>query len=501
MPAINEPPSFSPPLDSNVAGPAPQSSSNDVEVQVQHGHGHLDHLPGPWPHSPHICAALFVLSSVLLLHIIVVQVRSCSSLRSSRHARRSKDSLASREFAGPASASELRGAHHATTTIWPSLRWTMDKSRGVSTRETSTSGPPQVGSDCERQPYHSDGDGNDEKSERSPKEGKEEDTASAPPGNPGNTGYCSSQLSAMLDQQARHSGLNLMARRPPPPPLTPPTLSQALFAAPYEDYRRRPATYTVAVPPKDGLHGPSKLMTTSPAYSPAAAAAFFSQPNPDYASAVSDEVLAATSSSSRPAGNASGSSSPILPRRKSYSKMLPLSGGSAQTGTRTGGGHRTGGASTAHSSAAPLPIPPPRRGPTSSSSPVTKVAGGPASATPGSAFGFMPPASDPFVPSSYPPMSPLLPPPPPTSATMGHGDPAAIPYYEQLVEIGPDGTTRPAAMVGVQGEILSVVDDQGTGWKRHTRVYGGGVCLACVAAGQSNHGGFYGATVRPEEKL
>ncbi|EFW99657.1 hypothetical protein CMQ_5468 [Grosmannia clavigera kw1407] len=36
--------------------------------------------------------------------------------------------------------------------------------------------------------------------------------------------------------------------------------------------------------------------------------------------------------------------------------------------------------------------------------------------------------------------------------------------------------------IGLQGEIISTLDDQGAGWKRHTRVYGGGVCLACLAA-------------------
>lgn len=36
------------------------------------------------------------------------------------------------------------------------------------------------------------------------------------------------------------------------------------------------------------------------------------------------------------------------------------------------------------------------------------------------------------------------------------------------------------------------------GWKRHTRVYGGGICLACAEA--SGGGGYYGARVRPEDK-
>lgn len=77
-----------------------------------------------------------------------------------------------------------------------------------------------------------------------------------------------------------------------------------------------------------------------------------------------------------------------------------------------------------------------------------------------------------FSPSSYPPTSPLLPPAPPTSGPM---------------------------QIGVQGEIVGLLNDDGAGWTRHTRVYGGGVCLACAASGGNHGGGFYGATVRPEE--
>lgn len=77
-----------------------------------------------------------------------------------------------------------------------------------------------------------------------------------------------------------------------------------------------------------------------------------------------------------------------------------------------------------------------------------------------------------FSPSSYPPTSPLLPPAPPNAG---------------------------ATEIGVQGEIIGVLDGEGAGWTRHTRVYGGGVCLACAASGGNHGGGFYGATVRPEE--
>lgn len=56
----------------------------------------------------------------------------------------------------------------------------------------------------------------------------------------------------------------------------------------------------------------------------------------------------------------------------------------------------------------------------------------------------------------------------------------------------------PRRNVDVKGEIISVVNQEGEGWTRHTRVYGGGACLACAASG-GQEGGFYGATVTPEE--
>lgn len=78
-----------------------------------------------------------------------------------------------------------------------------------------------------------------------------------------------------------------------------------------------------------------------------------------------------------------------------------------------------------------------------------------------------------FTPSSYPPSSPILPPAPPTERKD----------------------------IDVRGEIVTVLDDEGAGWTRHTRVYGGGVCLACAASGrQHGDGGFYGVNVPPEEK-
>ncbi|KAH7325764.1 hypothetical protein B0I35DRAFT_118251 [Stachybotrys elegans] len=91
------------------------------------------------------------------------------------------------------------------------------------------------------------------------------------------------------------------------------------------------------------------------------------------------------------------------------------------------------------------------------------------------------PADLTFSPSSYPPTSPLLPPAPPGFLV-------------------PDDDAKAQREIDVQGEIISVVDGDGAGWTRHTRVYGGGVCLACAASGGDHTaGGFYGATVRPEE--
>jgi hypothetical protein len=86
-----------------------------------------------------------------------------------------------------------------------------------------------------------------------------------------------------------------------------------------------------------------------------------------------------------------------------------------------------------------------------------------------------------FAPSSYPPSSPLLPPPPP-------GD-EGIATEDDIARYNVD----------VKGEIISVLDEGGAGWSRHTRVYGGGACLACAASGGGHEGGFYGATVTPEE--
>ncbi|OIW23511.1 hypothetical protein CONLIGDRAFT_132485 [Coniochaeta ligniaria NRRL 30616] len=92
-------------------------------------------------------------------------------------------------------------------------------------------------------------------------------------------------------------------------------------------------------------------------------------------------------------------------------------------------------------------------------------------------------STDTFSPASYPPSSPQLPPPPPGS------------YDEVIYE--QDGPQQDE--IDLHGEIISVMDDAGHGWKRHTRVYGGGVCLACIAAGD-REGGFYGDKVPLSER-
>ncbi|KUI62980.1 hypothetical protein VP1G_10096 [Cytospora mali] len=105
--------------------------------------------------------------------------------------------------------------------------------------------------------------------------------------------------------------------------------------------------------------------------------------------------------------------------------------------------------------------------------------------------------------SSYPSTSPLLPPPPPTlDHRFDLGDimfpgAGAVDGGVRVVPAGPIHNHSEGGSVDGHGELISAFDDSAAGWKRHTRVYGGGVCLACAAAGG---GGFYGARVRPEDK-
>lgn len=116
--------------------------------------------------------------------------------------------------------------------------------------------------------------------------------------------------------------------------------------------------------------------------------------------------------------------------------------------------------------------------------------------------------------SSFPSTSPLLPPPPPNSDYPF--DPAAVMFPGGMVADGGikmiptyddslDGQEHhhyeddTGCSADGHGEIFGVEDNKsGDGWKRHTRVYGGGVCLACATAGEGG-GGYYGARVRPED--
>ncbi|ORY68956.1 uncharacterized protein BCR38DRAFT_406833 [Pseudomassariella vexata] len=177
---------------------------------------------------------------------------------------------------------------------------------------------------------------------------------------------------------------SLKSQPPPPPPLTPPALSTAVFM--FEERRSSSSVSVIG-----------DLDTN-----------FFQQPNPDYTSPMSS-----TSTALPPSHG-----SPTAPRRRSYTKMLPLG--------------------------PPQPI---------STSELDSHA-------------------PPFAPSSFPPSSPILPLAPHTA------------FNQREID--------------VHGEIISVMDDAGAGWKRHTRVYSGGVCLACQASG--GEGGFYGDRVRPEER-
>lgn len=93
-----------------------------------------------------------------------------------------------------------------------------------------------------------------------------------------------------------------------------------------------------------------------------------------------------------------------------------------------------------------------------------------------------------FSPSSYPPTSPLLPPPPPSD----------FPEYQFVGGPGGPGVVLSEHEVQLHDEVISIMDEAGHGWKRHTRVYGGGICLACAAAG--DEGGFYGDTVPMEDR-
>ncbi|KAH6645723.1 hypothetical protein BKA67DRAFT_586341 [Truncatella angustata] len=75
--------------------------------------------------------------------------------------------------------------------------------------------------------------------------------------------------------------------------------------------------------------------------------------------------------------------------------------------------------------------------------------------------------------------------------------PSSFPSLTPTLPLAPHESFRTHG-IDVKGEIISVLNNAGAGWKRHIRVYGGGVCLACTAS--EGKGEFYGHRVRPEEQ-
>ncbi|KAI1631297.1 hypothetical protein F4809DRAFT_646538 [Biscogniauxia mediterranea] len=200
----------------------------------------------------------------------------------------------------------------------------------------------------------------------------------------GSQGGVSSSSSADTRMPRSHKS------HPPPPPLTPPTLSTSPLS--FQARRLSTAVSTMG----DLEHNSSHHQ------------------NPDYA------LFSFSGSTSTALSNAHGS--PSTPRRRSYTKTLPLG---------------------------------------SSPSDLTIEGEGNASY---------------FAPSSFPSSSPILP-------------------------IAPHESFEPKE-INLHGEIISGVNDSGAGWKRHTRVYGGGICPACMASG-GNHdaqGGFYGENVPLDQR-
>ncbi|KIH91180.1 hypothetical protein SPBR_01679 [Sporothrix brasiliensis 5110] len=92
-----------------------------------------------------------------------------------------------------------------------------------------------------------------------------------------------------------------------------------------------------------------------------------------------------------------------------------------------------------------------------------------------------------------------------TAATATAPPPAELPPSPSVSTVTE---TLPALDTAATDELLSVLgavpDDAAAGdgdWGRHTRVYGGGVCLACLAAESSGgQGGEYGASVPMEQR-
>ncbi|KAI1434207.1 hypothetical protein GGR50DRAFT_423204 [Xylaria sp. CBS 124048] len=78
--------------------------------------------------------------------------------------------------------------------------------------------------------------------------------------------------------------------------------------------------------------------------------------------------------------------------------------------------------------------------------------------------------------------------------------PNSLPSSNPILPLAPHAALDPREMEAA-GEALTVLNDSGHDWKRHTLVYGGGVCLACLASGgHGNDGGFYGENVPLDQR-
>ncbi|KAI1816273.1 hypothetical protein GGS20DRAFT_247818 [Poronia punctata] len=77
--------------------------------------------------------------------------------------------------------------------------------------------------------------------------------------------------------------------------------------------------------------------------------------------------------------------------------------------------------------------------------------------------------------------------------------PSSFPLSNPTLPLAPHHSLEPRQMTVVDDTIPLELDDTDAIWKRHTRVHGGGVCLACLAAGD-DEGGYYGDNVPLEQR-
>ncbi|KAI0018706.1 hypothetical protein F4780DRAFT_500322 [Xylariomycetidae sp. FL0641] len=76
--------------------------------------------------------------------------------------------------------------------------------------------------------------------------------------------------------------------------------------------------------------------------------------------------------------------------------------------------------------------------------------------------------------------------------------PNSFPSSSPILPLAPHQSLGPNT--DAHGATVPATDDKDPGLKRHTRVFGGGVCLACLAnGGDHGEGGFYGDNV-PEDQ-